>query len=299
MQNTNLQKGQHKALSDIVTNISPDETPFITIIGKGKVTNYLFNWTEEELDPSIVNAQVEGAVAPAAVDNYLIERDNFTQIFARTVDVSGTSVANKVAGDKQTLANQVALKAKALKIDMEKAFIGNFQTTKSTVGGARFTAGFKAQVDAGNIIDAGGAAVTGEQLDELLTRLFENGGTPDYVMCHPRIRNVLVAALQAKGFVQRDISNGTKLVTDIVTYTSPVGTVNLVNNRHSTYDTTTGIGDVYVFDSSMWSVEALRPYMLDELAKVGDSIQRLLITEVGLKNKSFKASGVITNILVA
>lgn len=298
MQNTTLQKGQHKSLSDIVTNISPDETPFMTLIGAGKIDNVLFHWTEEELDPSVANAQVEGATAPAAVDNYLIERDNYTQIFSRTVEVSGTSVANRIAGDKQLLAHQVELKAKSLKIDMEKAFIGNFQTTKSIVAGARFTAGFKAQVDAGNIIDKAAAAVTVDDLDELLTRLFEAGAKPDYVMCHPRVRTALVNLIQAKGgYVQRDIQNGTVLVTDIVTYTSPVGTVKLVNNRHASYDTGAGTGDIYVFDSSMWSVETLRPYMLNELARTGDSERRQLVVECGLKNKAFKSAGVITNVL--
>lgn len=298
MQNTNLQKGQHKALSDIVTNISPDETPFMTLIGKGRVTNVLFHWTEEELDPSTVNAQVEGAVAPAAVDNYLIERDNYTQIFARTVSVSGTSVANKTAGGVEALAHQVELKAKTLKIDMEKAFIGNFQTTKSVVGSARYTAGFAAQVDSANIIDKAGTYVTAEEIDEMLTRLYEAGAKPDYIMCHPRVRNALVAVLQAKGFVSRDIGDSTALVTDIVTYTSPVGTVKLVNNRHARFDSAHGAGDIYFFDSSMWSVETLRPYQLEELAKTGDSMQRLLVVECGLKNKNFKSAGIITTVLV-
>lgn len=297
--NTNLQKGQHKALSDIVTNIAPDETPFMTLIGTGSIDNVLFHWTEEDLDPSAVNAQVEGADAPASVDNYLIERDNYTQIFSRTVEVTGTSVANRLAGNTQKLAHQVELKAKSLKIDMEKAFIGNFQTTKSVVAGARYTAGFAAQVDAANVIDKAGAAVVADEIDEMLTRLFEAGAKPDYIMCHPRVRNVIVGLLQAKGFVQRDIQNGTVLVTDIVTYTSPVGTVKLVNNRHAKYDSTAGTGDIYFFDSSMWSVETLRPYELNELAKTGDSEKRQLIVECGLKNKNFKSAGIISNVLVS
>lgn len=298
-QNTSALTAQHKNLSDIVSNISPDDTPFMTLIGKGTVDNVQFYWAEEELGAVGTNSAKEGADAAEHKDNLLIERNNTTQIFTKTVRLSGSSMVNTIAGNKQKLANQVELRAKELKRDMEYAFVGTGQVKAgetTTVG--RMTAGFQAQVDAGNIIDKASVSVTEDDINEVLVRIFEAGGSPDYIMCHPRIRTAIVAILSGKEGRIRDIANGTEIVNDIVTYTSPVGTVKLVNNRWAKYDSTTGVGDILVLDSSMWSVESLRPYSLTELAKTGDSEARQLITEVGLKNKSFKSSGLITNVKV-
>ncbi|MHB4774366.1 SU10 major capsid protein [Klebsiella pneumoniae] len=298
-QNTSAMTAQHKNLSDVVSNISPEDTPFMTLIGKGTVDNVLFYWAEEELAKVGANAAKEGADAKDHVDNLLIERNNYTQIFTKTVKLSGSSMVNAIAGNKQKLANQVELRAKELKRDMEFAFVGTGQVKTgetSTVG--RMTAGFQAQVDSANIIDKAGVAVTEDDLNEVLVRIFEQGGTPDYIMCHPRIRAAIVAILSAKEGRIRDIANGTELVNDIKDYTSSVGSVKIINNRWAKYDATTGVGDIMVFDSSMWSVESLRPYSLSELAKTGDYEARQLVTEVGLKNKSFKSSGLITNVKV-
>lgn len=297
MQNTSLQKGQHKSLSDIVSNISPEKTPFMTLIGKGTIDNVLFHWAEEDLAIAAQNAQVEGADAPAAADNYLVERDNYTQIFAKTVRVSGTSVVNRLAGDTQRLAHQIELRAKELKRDMEFAFVGTTQA-KAITSGARMTASFQAQVHTDNIIDKSSSAVTAADLDEVLTRIFEAGGTPEYVMCHPRVRNALVKVLSEKGFVQRDISDKKTLVNDIQVYVSPVGEVRLVNNDLVKFDKASRVGDIIIFDSSMWSVETLRPYRLEDLAKTGDAEARLLVVECGLKNKNQKSAGIIRNVLV-
>jgi len=299
-QSTAAQTAQHKSLSDIVKNISPEKTPFITLIGSESVDNVLFYWAEEELAPFAANAQKEGADAREHVDNLLIERQNYTQIFTKTVRLSGSSMKNSIAGNKQTLANQVMLRAKELKLDMEYAFVGTGQVqTAETATAGRITAGFQAQVHASNKVDKAGSPITEDDLVEVLTRITVAGGTPEYVMAHPRIINALIKVLSADGTGRiRDLENGTTLVNNIVEYISNVGTVRLVNNLVCKYDAEAGTGDILVFDSSMWSVVTLRPYALEELAKTGDAEARLLVTEVGLKNKASKASAVISNIKI-
>lgn len=299
-QNTSAQTAQHKDLSDIVENISPEKTPFISLIGKGKIENVIFYWAEEELAAVGQNAAKEGADAREHADNLLIERSNRTQIFTKTVRLSGSSMVNSIAGNKQKLANQVELRAKELKRDMEYAFVGTAQaSTAETATVGRLTAGFQAQVDAANVIDKAGAAFSVADLDEVLTRIFVAGGTPEYVMCHPRIRNAIVTALTAgtNGYVVRDIGHDKKVVNDVMVYASPVGEVKLINNELVKFDVSTGEGDILIFDSSMWSVETIRPYELTELAKTGDYEARQLVTEVGLKNKAYKSAGLITDVI--
>ena len=193
-QSTSAQTAQHKDLSDVVENISPEKTPFISLIGKGTVKNVLFYWAEEELAAVGQNAAKEGADAREHVDNLLIERQNYIQIFTKTVRLSGSSMVNSIAGNKQTLANQIVLRAKELKRDMEYAFVGTAQVqTAETATVGRLTAGFQAQVDASNVIDKASTAVTEADLVEVMTRIAVYGGTTEYVMAHPRIVNARIS----------------------------------------------------------------------------------------------------------
>ena len=296
-QNTYTQKGQHKELSDIVENIDPTATPFQSMIGSGKVAYVLFNWTEEGLAAPAANAQVEGADAPAHVDNILAERLNYTQIFSKSVVLSGSSQVNKLAGDVQTMAHQVALRAKELKRDVEFAYVGTGQAAAAgTSATARKTAGYQAQIDAANVLDKAGVAVTEADIQEVLVRLFEAGANPDVIMCHPRLRVALTNILSDKTGRIRDLQASKKLVNSITVYESDVGTVEIHNNIFCKYDSGTGIGDILIFDSSMWSEEVLRSYKVEDLAKTGDADRKQLIVEKGLKNKNFKSSALITNV---
>lgn len=297
MTTTYVQKGQHKDLSDIVENISPVETPFQTMIGKGKASNTLFNWTEESLDSAKDNAAIEGADAAAAVDNILTERQNYTQIFTKTVTLSGSSQANKLAGDVQTMAHQVALKAKELKRDIENAYVGTAQVAAAgSSAAARKTAGYQAQVDTANVIDKASAAVTEADIQEMLVRLYEAGATPDVIMCHPRLRVAVTNILTTKAGRVNVLDKSTKLVNSVSVYTSDVGEVELHNNRFCKYDPVSGVGDILIFDSSMWEEKVLRPYHVQDLSKTGDSDKKLLVVEKGLANRSFKSAGLITGV---
>jgi hypothetical protein len=42
-------KGIREELSDVITNISPTETPFISNAGKGKVSNTFYEWQTDAL----------------------------------------------------------------------------------------------------------------------------------------------------------------------------------------------------------------------------------------------------------
>lgn len=113
-------------------------------------------------------------------------------------------------------------------------------------------------------------------------------------MCHPRLRLALTKALSKERV--RNIDSGTSTVNSISAYTSDVGDVKIVTNLFVKYDAGTKVGDILVMDPSMWSEEVLVDYKLDELAKTGLSDKRMLSVEKGLKNKNFKASGLITKV---
>jgi len=46
----------------------------------------------------------------------------------------------------------------------------------------------------------------------------------------------------------------------------------------------------------MWSVDYLRPFKTETLAKTGDSIKQMMIAEYGLRAKNGNGSGLIMNL---
>ena len=53
--------GIREDLADIIYNISPTETPFMSGVAKTKATNTLHQWQTDALAPVAANAQAEGA----------------------------------------------------------------------------------------------------------------------------------------------------------------------------------------------------------------------------------------------
>lgn len=180
---------------------------------------------------------------------------------------------------------------------MEKCFLSAQAGAAGSDSTARKTAGFSAQVDATHIIDKAGTAVTEDDVLEALISIYEAGGTPDTIMCHPRVRVALTKAITDKSGRISDRGLQKKIVQSIQTYMSDVGDVAIFNNVHAAFDKAESKGDIYVFDSSMWDVAFLRPFRVEELAKNGDATERLVLAEAGLKNRNFFSSAVIKNVL--
>lgn len=295
---TYTQKAQHKDLSDLVDSIAPYDTPFQSMIGKGKVTNTQFHWAEEDLGAPKTGGAVEGADAGAASDQLIAERSNYTQIFDRVISLSGSSQANKQAGNKQTLAAALEGRSRELKRDVEHAYVGTAQA--GAIGSAttaRSTAGYQAQIDAGLVKDAAGGAFTEDMLTDILIKLHNAGADVDIVMANAKVRSALTKVLQRDPNRAVNQDESRRINASVSIYTSDVGDVEIHNNRWVKYDSTATKGDILVMDSSKWEEAVLRPYKVAELAKTGDSDKRQLIVEKGLKNKNFKASGLITNVL--
>ena len=52
--------GNREDLSDIIYNISPTDTPFMSSIGKEKATGVLHEWQTDALRAAGANQQIEG-----------------------------------------------------------------------------------------------------------------------------------------------------------------------------------------------------------------------------------------------
>jgi len=115
--------GIREDLSNVIYNISPEETPFISNIGRESVKNTYFEWQTDSLAAaSASNAALEGddissftAVTPTS------RVGNYTQISTKNVIISGTLEAVDKAGRRSEMTYQLAKLGSELKRDMESA----------------------------------------------------------------------------------------------------------------------------------------------------------------------------------
>ena len=287
------QVGLKEDVSDIISDISPTATPFLTLIGNEKCSARYFEWQEDSLAAPRDNAQIEGFTASDATLSPTTLRNNYTQIFEKTVKISATADAVSAYGRAKETAYQLTKAGKELKRDVERAYVG---VNQAAVAGddsttARRTASFQAQMAAGaHIVDAGTAAALTET--HLLTAgqaAYSAGSEPTIFMIKPADA-LIVAGFSAASGRQRDFRNETKLVNVVDLYVSPYGEYKVVLNRWLKSDT------ALLFDPAMWSNVSLRPWTRENLAKTGDNQMVMMVGEMGLKHKNHAADAMIIDL---
>lgn len=284
------QVGIKEDISDIISNISPTQTPFQTAIGNEKVTQTLFQWQEDSLRAVTSAPVLEGADASFITVNPTVMRNNHTQIFAEAVQVSGTADVVSTYGRARESAYQLAKSAKQLKRDLENAYVG---TAQSAVAGADATprqmAGYQVQCDTGGNVYTGGVSTAPSEANFLtvLQTIFQNGADPTIIQVTPA-NSVVFASFASAAGRYRTLQTGgddKALVNVVNLYVSPFGQQKVQVNRFLKSS------DSLVFDPNMWSKVTLRPWTRETLAKTGDSMKQMIVGEFSLKHKNQKASG--------
>ena len=166
---------QREDLANFISNIVRDDVPFMSSIGKGKASAILHEWSTDTLARPGDNAESEGAAFPSPVsDGPEISRlGNYSQIFTKSIVVSGSIEAVNKAGRKSEFKYQSEKRGKELMRDIEYALIASRDVKNAgngslQIGGARKFAGYQAWVPAVNTVvagDTGGTAATDPRLE--------------------------------------------------------------------------------------------------------------------------------------
>src|SRR5574343_912264 len=108
--------GRREDLSDIIYDVSPTDTPFLTAIPRNQATSTTHEWLTRSLAAaSGSNAVIEGDDATTDAANANVRLFNYTQISDKVARVSGTQEAVTNAGMANTMAREKADKMKELK----------------------------------------------------------------------------------------------------------------------------------------------------------------------------------------
>lgn len=291
MYSTYDQIGIAEDISDVITNISPTKTPFQTSLGSEKVDNRLFQWQEDSLRAQASNKFLEGFVAADVARTPTVMRQNYTQIMSDVFRISSTADAVKTYGRAKETAYQLAKTGEELKRDLEFAYVGRngaaVAGNESTT--AREMASALNMVDAGNVIAGGTAALTETMLLNCHRATYDAGGEPEILMIKPSDA-LIVANFAAASGRQRDFRSERTITNVVDLYVSPWGELKVVINRFLLSTV------AFLYEPAMYKKIVLRNWTREKLAKDGDAERTMVVGEMSLKHKNFKAAGYVNAI---
>ena len=320
--------GIREDLIDVIYNIAPSDTPFVSNVGSGSSKGTYHEWQEDTLADPTDSRAAEGADATPAALTPTTRLGNFTQINEKTFVISGTDLSADNAGRGVEMAYQEAKKGLELRKDVETRCVGGLDTTDpSTESG--YLAG------AGN---AGGAPVARRAADVLAwiganadaTRnntnfagdgadpVVDTGANPpglngrtdgtQRAFTEPLLTDVIDKIYLNGGNPDTIMSNtkqkrvisqtfkGSADSRDIQVPSKRV--INAVDFYESDYGVLSIVPnrymrqrDVFVLDTEMWSVDNYRPYFTQDLAKTGDNSKKQMLVEWTLKSSEQSSGG--------
>jgi len=300
--------GQREDLTDIIYDISPTETPFMSSIGKTKATAVYHEWQTDSLAAATTaNAAVEGADASSATLSPTVRLGNYTQIVQKTVQVSGTLDAVNKAGRKSEKAYQLAKASSELKRDLETILLANQGRSAGTSTTARKLGSLLSWIKTNSSVGSGGSdpatigvstrtdgtqrTFTETLLKEVVAEVFVSGGSPKILMVGAagKQKTSSFAGIAAQRYMAPS-NTPTTIIGAADVYMSDFGTMSVVPNRFMR------TRDALVLDPEYAALAYLRPFQTNDLAKTGDSENTQLLAEVTLEIKNEAAHGIVADL---
>ena len=290
------QVGVREDLEDIIYDISPEETPVVSMLKRTKAKQTYHEWqTNTIATANANNAAVEGDDAILSARTPTSRVGNYTQIFVKNIGVSETAIAVDAAGRDDELKYQLANAGRELKTDIEASVCSANAAVAGNSTTARKSAGLETMIAVNLSSGAGGS--TAAWASGAATVAPTDGTQRAFT--EALLKTVLLAGVQngmrTKALI---LGPGQKQV-----FSTFVGNaVNRIDNPATVKQLTIVAGaDVYLsdfgklmvtmdlfsrnrtallVDPEYASVAVLRPMQKIELAKTGDSTKYQMKTEL-------------------
>lgn len=281
-------KAIREDLLDVMTNIDPTEHNFQDLIGTSTANAVLHEWPVDTLDAVGTNAALEGADAGTASMTNPTRVQNLTQIFTKPYIVTGTEQQVKQAGYSDRKSYEISKKLKAIKNDIELAFLRGSAATGNGTAAASQLKGAKNFITT-NATAQSGVSLTEAMLVSYLSLAWTAGG---------RVDNILVGATLKQRITSFSGNNTRfvgaeekKLVNTINLYASDFG-AEVIEVKLHRYMTISGDvnNDVMGIQSDTWASAWLRKPFNKDLAPTGDAEKGMLIAEGTLEARAEKAN---------
>ena len=305
-----------------IYDISPRQTPFITMAGRGGNSNTYFTWLQDRLrDPDPNNAWTDGDDFQGRPIGATKRMGNYNQIMREEATVSGRVEAVNKAARRSELARQVMRKGLEIRRDMETIYTGNQAGLEGDGTGANpaRTATLCAWYRTNEQRGAGGAAgalsngtngfpntaatdgttraLSETMMLDAMQQAWRNGGEPTYVLVEGEVKrrfsNYMYTADARIATQYQDQGknlSAASVIGAVDYWLTDFGTLHVVADRFSRPR------DVHILDFEYWSVDYLRQFQVHRMGKSGDNEKRMLLVDSGLCAKNEEASAIVADI---
>jgi hypothetical protein len=304
-------KGIAESFEDIIFDISPEDTPLLSMAKRMSAGQTYHQWQTDALQAAATNANVEGDDASFSTLAATTVLGNYTQISRKTVQISNTYDVVRKYGRKSEVAYQLMKAGKEMKRDMEYALVRNQASSAGGAATARTSAGIESWIT-NRVIATGSTAGT--------TPGFINGtvAAPTDGTSVTFIEADLKSALQLAWTDGGEPSTILMSATNKSRFSGFAGiATKFVDVQVKAQASITGAADVYVSDFGNHTVKldrfmrdeavlcidpgyvglaSLRPLSKEELAKTGDSTKWLLTAEYALVVQNPDAHAKVQNV---
>ncbi len=307
-----VDNGSKFRVGDLIRPASTEEVLFVASIASNNLTviRGYGGTTPTTLANNMVlnilgNAALEGDDAPAARFTNRARRQNYTQIFTATVDVSGSMQAARAYGVDDEADYQKQERMRELLRDLENCVINGVAPSTAQVGSAsvrRSMNGILQLIQTHDLMpgmdglpDGGGAGedeLTEQLLNAVLKRIWDNssGNVDTIVVGGAQKRKINEFASASRQYLPEDTS-----FRDMVNvYESDCGVCRVIMSRWVPEDA------VLLLDSTRLEVMPLqgRSFHFKSLAATGDSFKGQVIGEYTLEMKNESAHAKLRGLAV-
>lgn len=291
--------GNREDLSNLIYDISPAETPFLSAIPKIKATGTKHEWQIHALTAaSDTNKVLEGDDATTDASTLTTRAYNYRQISDKVARVTGTQEVVTKAGRRSEMAFQMEARMKELKRDVEKRLLSNLASAVGNSTTAPECAGAQTWIITNASKASNATFATGDGTDihtdgtprafqesfveTVLASAWTEGGNPTLGILNA-FQKRKFAAFSGSSTKTSD-GDKKKVVNSVDIYVDPLGNeVRLVPCRQCPTDA------VYFFDVEHVKFATLRDFFTTNLAKTGDSERKQILVEYTLEMCNQKA----------
>ena len=310
-------KGNRESLSDVVSRITPEDTPIYSMVSKESTTSIFPEWEIDTLAAPAANAQLEGDQYTFASITPVVRAGNYTQIMRKDWVISKTQQSVDNAGQAEQEKTVKLKRAIELKKDTELALISN---TASVGGATRLMGGlpswYTSNVSRGATGSNGGystgtkltvAETTGTQraftkalLDTTMQAAYVSGANVKYAVVSPYVKSVFVTFMSDTNVAvfRNAVEAGNKrtIIATADYYEGPFGRIAVIPNR--VMATSAAVARrVHLLDDDMIGMKVLRKIASDtEVTTNADSKAGVIIGEHTLAVKNEAGLGCVCDV---
>ena len=310
-------KGNREELSDVVSRITPEDTPIYSMIPTVSFKTVHPEWETDDLAAPADNVQAEGDYYTFGSTTPAVRQGNYTQILRKEGIISGTQDATDNAGNVEQVKYQKLKKGVELRKDVEYSIVA---ANASVAGSSRKSGSLSTWITSNVARGASGAnggyssgtgltvaptngtqrAFTKALLDGVMQLGYQNGANFGHVFLSPYVKSVFITFMSdanvASFRYMADNGKGNSIVSNADVYEGPFGKVVIHPNR--VMAGAAGLArNVFLVDTEYAEYGWFRKIAEDkEVAKTGDARKFVLLGEGALKVKNEKGMGVVADV---